>query len=346
MRSYLYNLATDQERGFIAGTLKIFLFICSLFYGLVVRILGFFFLLKPYCPDCKVISVGNITVGGTGKTTLVEFIARHLVGRSRKVAVLSRGYRRALGIGDEPLMLKQRLEGVAVITDADRRRGAGKAVSAYGADTVILDDGFQQWGIKKDLEIVAIDATDPFGNRHMLPRGILREPLSALKRADIFVLTKTNLNPDTQDIIDFLEGINPKAAIFQARHSPAGFYKIGKPFYLFGAEALGGRKVTLVSGIGDPDSFENLVAALGISAGLSLRFPDHHNYTPKDRGNIVKGSKIKGIGTIITTEKDAVRLQQLETASWGLEVYVLRIELKIDKDEERFFSRLGRIYNI
>ncbi len=346
MLRYLYNLATDQERGFIAGILKIFLFICSLFYGLVIRILLFFSLLKPDRLNCKVISVGNITVGGTGKTTLVEFIARYLAGRGRKLAVLSRGYKRAVGIGDEPLMLRRRLPDVPVIVDANRRRGANRAVSEYGLDTVILDDGFQQWRLKKDLEIVTIDATDPFGNRQMLPRGILREPLSSLKRADIFVLTKTNLNPDTQEIKDFLRSINAKAAVFEAMHNPAGFYKIDKPSLFFGADVFRGRQVTLVCGIGDPDSFENLVDNLGIKVGLSLRFPDHHNYAPYDMDHIARASKNKGIDTIITTEKDAVRLPQPGAGSWELGVFVLGIELKINKNEEEFFSRLDRIYNL
>jgi len=346
MKGYLYSLATDRAKGFIAGIIKILLFILSLIYGLVVRALILFYRLLPYRLNCKVISVGNITLGGTGKTSLVEFIARYLKQQGHKVVILSRGYKRMYPgtMGDEPYMLQMNLEDIPVIVDADRIRSGNRAIRDYGADTVIFDDGFQQWRIKKDLEIVTIDATNPLGNRYLLPRGILRQPLSSLKRAGVFVLTKTNLNVDIEGIKDTLNKLNPSGMIIESIHQPQGFYDINKPQGLFNTEILKGKTAALFSGIGDPDSFEDLIIGLGIKVGLSFRFTDHHNYTREDLDRIIKGSRDKNIDTIITTQKDAARLCELRLATLDLRILVLRIGLVIKKDEQGFYDRLLKLY--
>ena len=356
MLSFIYDLATDRRKGPIAGIIKLFLYLASLIYGLVVRVFIFIYRRKPYRLNCKVISIGNITLGGTGKTTLVLLIARYLKDKGHKVAILSRGYKRKVtryelpvtnyeNMGDEPYMLKTNLKDVPVLVDADRIRAAKLAMRDYAVDTVILDDGFQQWRIKKDMEIVTIDATCPFGNRRIIPRGILREPLSSLKRADMFVLTKTNLKPLSQDIKNFLSSINPQAPIIESVHSPVFFYEINKANELLNINIFQGKIVTLFSGIGDPDSFENLIKSLGINTGLSLRFRDHHNYTTEDLNNIIRRSKEKDIATVITTEKDAIRLRGLQLITSELQFLFLRIELKIIKDEQEFYNRLLRIYS-
>lgn len=357
MQEYLYNLATDKSRGFIADIIKVFLFLLSLLYGLAVRILILFYHLLPYRLNCKVISIGNITLGGTGKTSLVEYIARCLSQQGHKVAIITRGYKRKLTtyglqltayetMGDEPYMLSKKLGDVPIIVDSDRIRAAKRAIKDYNADTVILDDAFQQWGIIKDLEIVTIDATNPFGNRTPIPRGILREPLTSLKRADIFVLTKTNLKSASQELKNYLNRMNSTAAIFQSLHKPVGFYQIDRPNELLNPQDLRGKTVTLFSGIGEPASFENLVKSNGINIGLSFRFRDHHNYTQKDLDKICKDSQAKAIDTIITTEKDAVRLYSLLATRFSLPIFVLRIKLAITKDEEGFHNRLRRLYSL
>ncbi|MFA5145397.1 MAG: tetraacyldisaccharide 4'-kinase [Candidatus Omnitrophota bacterium] len=352
MREYLYGLATDRTAGFTAGIIKVFLFALSLIYGLAVRALYFFnrFLLRRL--NCTVISVGNITLGGTGKTSLVEYIAGYLKQHGHSVAILTRGYKRKAkdqgegalsceNMGDEPYMLQMNLKDVPIVVGADRVSSGRQAIGDYGADTVVLDDGMQQWRIKKDLEIVTIDAVNPFGNRQMIPRGILREPVSSLKRADVFVLTKTNLNADTNYIKDTLSKLNPSAVIVESIHKPLGFYSIDKPEGLLDTALLKGKTVTLFSGIGDPDSFENLIRGLGINAGLSFKFPDHHNYTLQDLDKIIKSSRDKNIDTIITTQKDAARLY----APGALRFLVLRIGMVI-KDEQRFHNRLLKLYSL
>lgn len=355
VKYFLYNLATDKYQGIPAAVFKFFLFLLSLIYSLVVRLLIFLNRLRPCRLNSKVISVGNITLGGTGKTTLVEFIARYLKQEGHKAAVLSRGYKRRISscelpvssyesMGDEPYMLSQNLADLPVLVDSDRLKAAKEAQERYRVDTLILDDAFQQWRLKKDLEIVAIDAANPFGNRHLLPRGILREPLSSLKRADVFILTKTNLKPDTQEIKDFLSRVNPRAEIFEAIHKPVGFYSLANRVERLKTDALRTKSVTLFSGIGDPDSFQNLISSLGINIGLSFKFADHHNYTKEDLERIIKSSQEKSIDTLITTEKDAVRLKRLQPITRNLQLFVLRIELEI-KDEQRFYNRLLKLYS-
>jgi len=380
MQRYLYNLATDKYKGFIPALIQAGLFILSGIYGLAVRFLIFLSRLRFYRLNCKVISVGNITLGGTGKTSLVEYIAHYLKQEGRKVAILSRGYKRKASsnqqsaisyetMGDEPYMLSRSLGDIAVIVDADRVRAARQAIGNHGADTVILDDGFQQWKIKKDLEIVTIDATNPFGNRYLIPRGILREPLTSLGRADIFILTKTNLKPsaeckeagiltsasrsntskrqyirDTRDLKDFLISINPKAAIFESTHKPAWIYEIGNPDKRLSPQTLKTKTAALFSGIGDPDSFENLIISLGVKVGLSFRFRDHYSYSSEDLDKIVQAAKEKNIDTIITTEKDAVRLCAVRHTPYAVRILVLRINLEI-KNEEGFHNRLLRLYS-
>ncbi|MEK6727621.1 MAG: tetraacyldisaccharide 4'-kinase [Candidatus Omnitrophota bacterium] len=354
MKSYIYNLATDKSRGFFTGIIKLFLFILSFVYGLVVRILILIFHLFRYSPDCKVIGVGNITLGGTGKTALVEFLARFLKGQGKSIAIISRGYKRKAKVsalstmdydflGDEPYMLSKKLKGIPVIVEAQRIKGIKKAIKDYAVDTVILDDAFQQWGIRKDMEVVTIDAANPFGNKFMIPRGILREPISSLKRADIFILTKTNLSANTASLKDALRNLNRRALILESEHRPLAFYDIFRPEDLFAIGSLKGKTAVLFSGIGDPGSFEKLILSLGIKIGLSFRFPDHHHYSLKDLQKIIQSSQGKSIDTIITTEKDAARICDLQFATCSLRLLALRIELSV-RDEQRFNDRLLKLY--
>ncbi|OGX24350.1 MAG: tetraacyldisaccharide 4'-kinase [Omnitrophica WOR_2 bacterium RIFCSPHIGHO2_02_FULL_45_21] len=371
MRNYFYNLATDKEKGCSAFIIRLFLLVLSWFYGLLVRILRLFYSRVQVRFNCKVISVGNITWGGTGKTPLVECIARYLKQQGYKAAILTRGYKRRIPIrypppclpkagairyetmGDEAYMLSRSLGSVPVIVDADRARGAASAVKGYGVEAVLLDDGFQQWRIKKDLEIVVIDATCPFGNRHMIPRGVLREPLSSLRRADIFVLTKINLAiQGTSGLKDFLRSMNSRAEIFESAYEPMGFYLVfstgrddSRPAGadLLNVNVLRGKVATLVSGIANPDSFEYLIRRLGIRIGLSFQFPDHYAYQQSVMEEIVKKSRAQNIDTIITTEKDSVRMPT-KTLSAQINIFALRIELKITNNEKEFFNRISGVF--
>lgn len=375
MANYLYNIATGRETGFMAGIVKGFLLLLSLIYGLFIRLMIFCQGLTARQLDCKVISVGNITVGGTGKTVLVEYIARELKAQGRKVAVVSRGYKRVSKdrkaqrgvsspenssgcqqpgelkgcqgvreMGDEPYMLSQKLGDIPVVVDTDRVRGINKAIKEFSVDTVVLDDGFQQWRIKKDLEIVALDATNPFSNKHVLPAGLLREPLSSLRRSDVIVLTKVNLSPDTQSLKAGLKSLCPQASIFESEHQVEGFYAFGNPQELFGPEALKGKPAALFSGIGDPASFERLARDQGVNVVSALQFPDHHNYVSWDFSKISELCRAKKAVTLITTEKDAARISKDNFIPQGISLLVLKIRLRL-KDEQGFRDRLHKLYS-
>jgi tetraacyldisaccharide 4'-kinase len=351
MRGYFYRIVTGRQGGFLAALIKSALFLLSLAYGIIIRLLIFCSSFDQNRFNLRIISAGNITVGGTGKTSLVELISRYLKGRGNSLVILTRGYKRK-GVdyaGDEPRMLAKNLADIPVIIDKNRARSARRAVREYNCDTAILDDGFQQWHIKKDLDIVVIDSLNPFGNRHMLPRGLLREPLSSLKRGDIFVLSKTNFV--TEEALDkirlSLTKYNPRALIVESIHKPVGFYNIKNPGKLLGLGYLKKEKVVLLSGIGDPASFLKTVAGLGVEVGLELVFADHHYYTGREIEVISDRARNSGLKFIVTTEKDAARISQ-EAASIleDLEILVLRIELKIVKNEELFFNRLLGLYSL
>ena len=338
MRKYLYNLATDGKNGVIAGVCKFLLFLLSLVYGFIIRCLSAVQLANPKQLGMKIISVGNITLGGTGKTVLVEYLVRYLRQKNILTAVVSRGFKGA----DEPDMLRLKLKDTPVIVDKDRARGAQKAAADYGARAVIFDDGFQQWKIKKDLDIVMIDATNPFGNQHMLPRGILREPLSSLKRAGAFVLSKTNLNPNIEDIEEFLLDINKDALIVESTHRPVDLAGLGNEDNRLSLGVLKGKPVSLFCGIGDPGSFEAITRESGAVVAAFFTFPDHHTYSQKDLEDVIRQSENKNAEFILTTEKDAARINSSQLKISSSKIFSLRIELEITKNEEGFHSRLLR----
>lgn len=350
---YFLDIALGKTKGCFACFLKALLFVLSLVYGVFLKLLVFWYSLKPYRAACKVISVGNITLGGTGKTTIVEYIADYLKTRGIKVAVLSRGYKRKITsyelpvasyetMGDEPYMLSQNLVDIPVISGPDRIRSIKEAVSKYAVQAVIIDDGFQQWKIKKDLDIVAIDAVNPFGGKKMIPCGLLREPLSSLSRADVFVITKSNLIAEpTDEIKGVLNRVNPGALIVTSAHQPVGFYDLYDKERFIEAQAFHGQSVACISAIGDPSSFETLVKGLNINIRLSFTFSDHYNYSDADLMTISSACKDKGIGIVVVTQKDAVKIERLNIKDIALRIVVLRLKLKITDKQEDFLARLS-----
>lgn len=343
----------DKRQGVAAGAIKLFLSLISLCYYFGAGFIKFLYrvgILRSYRPACKVISVGNITLGGTGKTPLVLALAKRLKDSGKRAVILSRGYKGDRGTSDEVELLKKRLPDVPVIVGRDRIKTARQAVESLGADVILLDDGFQHWRLKRDLDIVTLDINNPFGNGRMIPRGILREPLSSLKRADIFVLTKVGSEGDSiakaQGLKARLGVINADAAVFTSSYIPSRLTDIagGEEF---GLSEIENKKIALVCAVGEPESFEETARSLGADIALRFFFMDHHKYTGEELGAIIKECGEKGIDIILTTEKDVPKLDighgPLANGA-KIKFLALGIEMKID-NEERCIGRLFSIFN-
>ncbi len=305
-----------------------------------------------------VISVGNITVGGTGKTPLVLYLADKLKQQNKKVAVLTRGYRRKKkGLvelsgettsetswedsGDEPYLLAQRLVDVPIIVGRRRDRTGEYAVAKFGSEVLILDDGFQHWRLSRDLDIVVIDSSNPFGNGKLLPAGILREPLAALKRANLFVLTKTDQAEDKAGLIARLRRHNPEAELVESVYQIRSVENLAEGS-LLDIERLRDTKALAFSGIGNPSSFENSLKQLKISILRHRVFRDHYVYGRKDIMELTKQAKALEADFIITTEKDCVRIPLVKSSE--VPFYVLKIDLKITCGEETLLNRIGGLH--
>ncbi|MBI3315964.1 MAG: tetraacyldisaccharide 4'-kinase [Candidatus Omnitrophica bacterium] len=286
----------------------------------------------------RVISVGNITWGGTGKTPLVARLCQDLAEMGKRPAILTRGYGK-----DEVLELKKRLPNIPILVGRDRVKTAREAVAKHQAEFLILDDGFQHIRLHRDLDIVNINSTSPFGPGGLIPKGTLREPLENLKRADVFVLTKSNIgSKNLHWIKQRLLEIKPGAVIFEAVHRPVQFMDFKRNRFV-PLESVKGKKVATISGIGDPYSFEKTVESLGTEILLAARFDDHHGYTVQELKDFMRRAKEVGIKEVITTEKDFYRMEPLLKGKKGQDEnlfnpLVLQIEFEL-ADEEDFLRR-------
>ncbi|MCM8778501.1 MAG: tetraacyldisaccharide 4'-kinase [Candidatus Omnitrophica bacterium] len=351
LKEFFYHLAMDKKPVFWLFPFKIFLGLLSLFYFILLKFITFFCGKKEKFVT-KIISVGNITWGGTGKTPLVINIAKYFK-QKHSVAIVTRGYGREKRTGmpaDEVILLSQRLSNIPVIVTDKRKKGIERAIREYGAEIVILDDGFQQWEIKKDLEIVVIDGLNPFGNGWLLPRGILREPVASLKRADLFVINKVDLLKDGTSLYKLrerLKKINPKAPIFEAIYSPRCLRNLIDR-RKESLDILKEKDVCIFSGIASPDSFKSTVEKLGCKLRLVFEFLDHYPYRETDLIKLCAMCLREKISILVTTEKDAVRLvnfvEQISKQFPSLSIFSLEVELKLLSAAE-FYERLSLISN-
>ncbi|MFH1782218.1 MAG: tetraacyldisaccharide 4'-kinase [Candidatus Omnitrophota bacterium] len=299
-------------------------------------------LFKAHEAGLKVISVGNITWGGTGKTPSVIYITELLLEKNKRPAILIRGY------GDDEHKLFPKLLGeVPVFVGKNRVSSAKKALSRGSIDTLVLDDGFQHRRLKRDLDIVCIDSLDPFGNGFLIPAGILREGISSLKRAHIFLITKTDLYQDKaglESLESDLKKINPSAAIFRAVYEPKALYSLKEEKAVELSE-LKNKNLALVSAIASPKSFERTISGIGLTFSKHFIFRDHHPYTIEDLKEIDDYYSRNKIDSIIITEKDAVKLRSINYKLKTKNYLVLGIELKIIENESKLHDRLFSIYN-
>lgn len=334
----------------IGGAPHLLLYTLSLLYGAGVcaRRLSYKLGILPFHNlPAKVVSVGNLTAGGTGKTPVTIFLAEFFRNDGKRVAVLSRGYRgRARGAsvvsdgkavlmgpldaGDEPYLMAARLPGVPVIVCPDRVKGGRLAIERFSPHVLVLDDAFQHVRLERDVNILVLDSKEGFGNGYMLPRGMLREPVSALRRAD-FALVKGG--PPEGRALEALRKYSIPYLPFTYR--PASAYNVdsGKGAPL---DALRGRKVASVAGIANPASFNRTLAELGCTVTAALEFPDHHRYTESD-ARAIEGVAA-GAEMIITTEKDGVKLKGLVRS-----VPLLALSIAVEVEKGRLSSSLAQL---
>ncbi|HSE98647.1 MAG TPA: tetraacyldisaccharide 4'-kinase [Blastocatellia bacterium] len=310
--------------------------------------------LKPKRLDATVISVGNITLGGTGKTPLVEYIARFLKEQYHEVAILTRGYgrssqgRRVLKgkapdegedrpaqrlyevFGDEPLMLARSLEEVPIIIDSNRYEGGRFAEKEFGSRALILDDGYQHLALARDLNILLLDATDPFGEFEMAPFGRLREPLYGMRRADLVIITRADRPFDqgqTLALIRYFCGdrvpvLFVYSSIARLRHLLTG--------ETYDADQFSGWNVAVLCGIGNPRAFSEDILQMGINIASEHFFADHHAYTQEDLDRVLETARELGVDAVVTTEKDAVRLEGLRHGD--IPLYAAQLEIESQDD--------------
>lgn len=376
LETYVLEVIFEERRGTRAEAMRTFLLGASKLYTLAIKVRRWLYdarILRDSTLGVQVIAIGNLTAGGTGKTPVVEKFARELQDSGRKVAILSRGYRskppplhksfqdrllfrtestpprvvsdgRSLLLdsemaGDEPFMLASNLKDVVVLVDKDRVKSGRYAIETFGCDTLLLDDGFQYWDLRgRRHDVVLIDRQQPFGNEHLLPRGTLREPPSHLARANTIFITKSD--GQTTALRQRITALNSSAAIIECVHHPMYFEDV----FTGERQALDyvvGRKVGSLSGIAQPESFEQSLVALRADLVYSKRFADHHRFTQQEILNAINRGKKRQAELIITTQKDAVRFPKLDRRD--LRILFMRVEIKILTGAEDFRDCVRKI---
>ncbi|MCX5783694.1 MAG: tetraacyldisaccharide 4'-kinase [Elusimicrobia bacterium] len=329
---------------------RAFLWTLSLFYRVAVVARNLMYekkILKTFSVPSRVVCFGNLTAGGTGKTTAVMLAAKILSEQGVRVAIVSRGYKRKSGklvilenenpstweeAGDEPYMLFHSLKqyNVPVIVCADRVRAAEVAVKKFHSQIILLDDGFQHRRLKRDADVVLIDAKNPFGGNHLLPLGLLREPKNALRRASLALITHANLAGEirAKATAEQIQIINPKLPVIKTAHEPEHYFNICSGAKIALAQLRG--PACAISAIGDPESFEETLRRLGLKLEQVWRYPDHHVFTERE---LLSVQNLRANMPLVTTYKDLTRFPQNWRKIIRENGYVLSIHLKMDEKD-------------
>ncbi len=366
MKDYLYSIITGRRTGIIPSLLIGLLTPLSYIYAVVLKTRGWLYdcgFLKQKQLPCGVISVGNIVAGGTGKTPVVIWIAKYLQNEGFHVGVLLRGYGRedhhplsvvsdgkrilmsATESGDEAGLIARKLPGVSVVVGSDRYAAGLEAIQLWKHTNgvLVLDDGFQRRQLARDLDILTIDSTQPFGTGKLLPAGTLREPKTALKRTDVLLLTRTDLAAESINFEQFGQG----KQVFQTCHHPTRLYQLstGEECAL---DLLEAQRILAVCGIGNPEAFAGTLRQFEPKALELLAFPDHHRYSLADLNDISARACDIGVNIVVTTEKDSQKLQAFATTTEfslpeSVQFFVLAIELEIKTNPEALKKRLRQV---
>ena len=378
-QTYFIDLVHSKEvDGLFPHLIMGILYIFSLIYGLLVNIklAGYKYgIFQKQKLDCFVISLGNVTVGGTGKTPTAQRLARDIRDMGYRVVILNRGYRAkwhgevgivsdgkrlhmdAAEAGDEAYMLAKHLPEVPVLIGAERAKTGRYAMEHFGAAVAILDDGYQHWQLERDLDILLVDAVNVFGNGYILPRGTLREPISHISRADICLMTKVDQAAagSCDYIRETVHRYNPEARIVESIHQPRCFIPLTEWYVNIASQGIDiaqmrGKRIMAVSAIGNPASFEQTLSDLGAVIIESLRYPDHHDYAMSEMTDIFQQAENAGAEAIVITEKDAVKIPaDVAREKWSIPIYVICVEVNFQKGSEgladllkkRLAERLG-----
>ncbi|MBO7146265.1 MAG: tetraacyldisaccharide 4'-kinase [Lentisphaeria bacterium] len=375
---FFIEVIRERRHDSLSMYLKGILFVASRFYRRAVQFRLWMYnnrVIRNRAIGCLVVSIGNVTCGGTGKTPVVEVFARTLSQKGRKVAILSRGYRSknrslltkikmkfssdkgeipprvvsdgknllldSITAGDEPFMLASNLKNVAVLVDKDRVKSGLYAIEKFGTDTLILDDGFQYLNLKAHINILLVDSTSPFDNHHVLPRGLLREPIKNIRRADYIFLTKSDGSARLRHLKAFLRRQNHMAEIIECCHRPQyleDVYDRGKQMPL---SALKGKRLASISAIANPASFNGFLSELGGNIVKETHFADHHRYRQQEMIDFINAAKNADAELIVTTEKDAVRMPRLDRRD--IPIVFLRVQIDILSGQENFDQCISRI---
>jgi tetraacyldisaccharide 4'-kinase len=369
------DVVLERRHGIRASILRGILYALSFIYERIVQLRLYLYrrrIFRERTLGCLVISIGNLTVGGTGKTPIVEKFARALQAGGRRVAILSRGYKSvprptkrnwldriqgnnvdpprivsdgksllldSLTAGDEPYMLAHNLKNVIVLVDKDRVKSGLFAIDKWKVDTLLLDDGLQYLHLKHRLDIVLVDRQAPFGNEFLLPRGTLREAPRNLRRASYIFITKSTGEPNNV-LIERIRRYNRTAEIIECAHKPLYLQNIvtGEKLPL---ERLRDTFIGSICGIAAPESFEGGLQKLGARIDLAKRYIDHHRYTEAELQSFINRCIRRDLEMIVTTEKDAVRMPRL--GKTDVPIYFLRVEIEILSGHESWEHCVGRI---
>jgi tetraacyldisaccharide 4'-kinase len=346
---FFLEIISNKRRGLLAWLLRAFLRYCSFWYWLAIRIrLAAYSVLPRHRVGKPVICVGNITTGGTGKTPAVAAVVAMLKELGARPAIVSRGYRGGDSGNDEMKVLEELCPGVLHIQNANRVAGASRAIKE-GASVVVLDDGFSHLRLRRDLDVLLIDALNPFGYGRMLPRGLMREPLSSLRRAGAIVISRADVATperllEVEDVVRCYGYIGP---VLHAAHVPQKLVNLatGEEQPL---EALKGKAVVPFCGIGNPRGFERTLENLGahLTAMGTLGLEDHAALDAREITRQVqpflRTAYEQGAQLAVCTQKDAVKLRGVDVCP-GLPVYELRVEFKFLRDEAELRKKLAEV---
>jgi tetraacyldisaccharide 4'-kinase len=345
--SMFNEIVSGRRRGIPAMITRIGLSAASVPYGAAVRVRNRLYdagWTQQHPAGVPVVSVGNLTLGGTGKTPCVEYLAGFYRDRDVRVAILSRGYGGAGQPNDEALVLENNLPDVPHLQGADRLALAATAVEELETELLILDDGFQHRRLARDLDVVLVDASQPFGHGRLFPRGLLREPVSSLRRADAVLVTRCDQvsEKDASQLTERIRRLAPDRPVVPTTHGPVAWLQHRQPDRPPGD--LRGRAVAAFCGIGNPDAFRRTLGDLGVEPVAFRTFPDHHRYTRTDVDDLRSWARHQPPdATVVTTQKDLVKLRVDRLAERDLLALRVGLQVRPGPDADDFHRRLTAV---